>query len=225
MNLQQRTDFGKRLRAMREALGRNMEEMNERTGFFRGAWGAFEKGKRLPTTEQLHRISETLKASADWLLNGEGPMFRDGAAAAPAPTGVVSIVELDVQVSAGDGSWPVEEAEKGRFQFDESYFRRHIGRDPRYLRILQVVGDSMEPTFRAGDPVMVDLSQPQPRVDGIWVIQQASGVLVKRLQFLAGGTVRVISDNQAYREQVLDLKEEYPDFRLVGQVVWSPRLH
>jgi phage repressor protein C with HTH and peptisase S24 domain len=224
MNLQQRTDFGKRLRALREALGRNMEEMNERTGFFRGAWGAFEKGKRLPTTEQLHRISETLKASASWLLNGEGPMFRDGAAASPAPAGVVSIVELDVQVSAGDGSVPVEESEKGVFQFDEPYFRRHIGLDPRYVRVVQVVGDSMEPTFRAGDPVMVDLAQPQHPADGIWVIQQGAGVLVKRLQFLAGGTVRVISDNAAYAVQVLNLKEEQPDFRLVGRVVWTPKL-
>jgi phage repressor protein C with HTH and peptisase S24 domain len=97
-------------------------------------------------------------------------------------------------------------------------------RDPRYVRVEQVVGDSMEPTFRAGDPVMVRLDHPQPRVDGIWVVQQSGGVLVKRLQFLAGGTVRVISDNPAYREQVLDLKVEQPDFRLVGRVVWTPKL-
>ena len=224
MNTQQRTDFSNRLRALREALGRNMEEMNERTGFFRGAWGAFEKGKRLPTTDQLHRISETLKASANWLLNGEGPMFRDGAAAAPSPAGVVSIVELDIQVSAGDGSVPVEEAEKGVFQFDEPYFRGHIGVDPRHARIVRVVGDSMEPTLRAGDPVMVDLTQPQHPADGIWVVQQGAGVLIKRLQFLAGGKVRVISDNQAYAVQELNLGEEQPDFRLVGRVVWIPKL-
>lgn len=119
---------------------------------------------------------------------------------------------------------PVEESEKGVFQFDEPYFRRHVGLDPRHVRVVQVVGDSMEPTFRADDPAMVQLAHPQPRVDGIWVIQQGAGVLVKRLQCLAGGTVRVISDNAAYAVQVLNRKEEQPDFRLVGRVVWSPRL-
>lgn len=71
---------------------------------------------------------------------------------------------------------------------------------------------------------MVRIAHPQPRVDGIWVIQQADGVLLKRLQFLADRTARVISDNPAYQEQRLDLKEEQPDFRLVGRVVWSPRV-
>ena len=61
-------------------------------------------------------------------------------------------------------------------------------------------------------------------MDGIWVIQQGAEVLVKRLEFLADGTVRVISDKVAYAVQVLDLKEEQPDFRLVARVVWSPRL-
>ena len=48
---------------------------------------------------------------------------------------------------------------------------------PHNLNIVQATGTSMGPTFRCGGPVMVYVATPQAHVDGVWVIQQASGVL------------------------------------------------
>jgi len=130
-----------------------------------------------------------------------------------------------VRVSAGDGEWVLEEVPVGQFVLDLPYFQREIGLDANRCRVVKVSGDSMEPTFRSGDPVLVYLGENQQPADGIWVIRIGHGTFVKRLQFMLGSTVRVVSDNPAYQDQVLDLTEEQPDFQMIGRVMWSPRLH
>ena len=48
-------------------------------------------------------------------------------------------------------------------------------------------------------------------------------LLVKRLQALPGGKVRVTSDNAAFDPWTLDLSEVGGDVAIVGRVVWSGR--
>ena len=171
----------------------------------------------------LNAIADTGGVRIEWLLTGNGPMT--GSASHGKDQEAITIEMLDVRVSAGDGEWVLEEVSLGQFVLDQPYFQREIGLDPALCRIVKVSGDSMEPTFRSGDPVLVNLAENQQPADGIWVIRIGLGTFVKRLQFMLGGTVRVVSDNPAYQDQVLDLTEEQPDFQMIGRVVWSPRLH
>jgi phage repressor protein C with HTH and peptisase S24 domain len=82
--------------------------------------------------------------------------------------------------------------------------------------VIAVEGDSMEPTLRDGDEILVDRT-PRPLRAGIHVIRLDDVLLVKRLEAAAGGQVRVISDNPAYRPSERGATE----IEMIGRVVWK----
>jgi phage repressor protein C with HTH and peptisase S24 domain len=84
------------------------------------------------------------------------------------------------------------------------------------LTAIEVQGDSMEPTLRDGDEILVDRSQRRLR-SGVHVIRLDDVLLVKRLAPAAGGAVEIISDNPAYGRAV----RPHDEVELVGRVVWK----
>lgn len=149
-------------------------------------------------------------------------MFRGEEEAGEPPT--VALPELNVRLSAGDGEVVLDEEPVGHFHIDAAYFAQELGVPPSQVRVVRVQGDSMEPTFRSGDPVAVWIAKDQPRVDGIWVLEWAGAVHVKRVAF-RGRELQAHSDNDRYPPMHFDLSEEQPDWHLVGRAIWSPRLH
>ena len=131
----------------------------------------------------------------------------------------------DVQISAGDGAVVQTERELGKWPFARDWYRKHIGYPEDQCQVVNVRGDSMEPTFRSGDPVLVYLAPGQLPVDGIWVVRLADLVTIKRVQFLPGRVARIISDNARYDPYSIDLNVDQPDFNFVGKVIWSQVLH
>ena len=102
LNTQQKNEFAQRISEVRRKKNLTKDGVSEVLGLFRGAWGAFESGKRLPTTDQLGQISEKLNVSADWLLTGKGEMWR-GAAETGTPGGVATAGQSE----AGAASMPL----------------------------------------------------------------------------------------------------------------------
>jgi phage repressor protein C with HTH and peptisase S24 domain len=90
------------------------------------------------------------------------------------------------------------------------------------LAVIAVDGDSMEPTLRQGDLVLVDFGQTRPqRQDGIYVIRTDGGLQVKRLQVEVATTrVTILSDNERYQPQV---GVRPSDLTVVGRVIWLGR--
>ena len=70
------------------------------------------------------------------------------------------------------------------------------------LAVLSSDGDSMLPTMGNGDSVLVYLEHIY-RSDGIYLIQLADMLCVKRLQRLPDGGFHIISDNPHYQSQTL----------------------
>lgn len=65
------------------------------------------------------------------------------------------------------------------------------------LTIITGYGDSMSPTFRSGDPLLVDRGVSSMDSDGVYVFTVGDMLHIKRLQQVGVGKVRVISDNRA----------------------------
>lgn len=65
------------------------------------------------------------------------------------------------------------------------------------LTIITGFGDSMSPTFRSGDPLLVDRGVSSMDSDGVYVFTVGDMLHIKRLQQVGVGKVRVISDNRA----------------------------
>ena len=127
----------------------------------------------------------------------------------------IDVARLALGASAGPGALAPDERPIGAFRFARDWLRRQ-GLDPRHLSAIAVDGDSMEPTLRSGDEILVD-SAPRPLRDGIHVVRVEGALLVKRLETGRPGRVVLKSDNPAY-----DPIELPPgDVQVVGRVVWK----
>jgi phage repressor protein C with HTH and peptisase S24 domain len=128
----------------------------------------------------------------------------------------------DTRASAGPGREIDDETVIYRIAFREEWVRSVTAAPLEDLAVIAVDGDSMEPTLRQGDTVLVDFGQKRPqRKDGIYVIRTDGGLQVKRLQIdLASGRLVVLSDNKAYEAQH-GIRPE--DLAVVGRVIWLGR--
>lgn len=129
--------------------------------------------------------------------------------------GWIAIPRLPLGASAGPGAFADGEEPFGAFGATAPWLRRN-NLDPARLSAIAVVGDSMEPTLRDGDEIIVDRT-PGPRRDGIHVVRVDGALLVKRLEMGRPGVVVLKSDNRIYDPIELSLSE----VEIIGRVVWK----
>lgn len=127
----------------------------------------------------------------------------------------VDVPRLALGASAGSGAMPVEEQPIGAFRFSSRWLRGQ-GFDPSMLSAIVVAGDSMEPTLRDGDEILVDRAH-RPLRDGVHVVRVDDALLVKRIDTSRPGVLALISDNPSYRP--LELPPS--DVQVIGRVVWK----
>ncbi|MEM1132626.1 MAG: S24 family peptidase [Pseudomonadota bacterium] len=167
---------------------------------------------------QFFGVSEDLLRNADDVLPTNSHSLRP----ATGPKGKIlrPIPKLAVGASAGPGRMADNEHVECELAFDEEWLRRQ-GFANAALNMIQVEGDSMEPTLCDGDDIMVEMANGDlARRDGVYVLRRDDALMVKRLAFQPDGSVSVISDNTAYPPmQGLDMA----DIAIVGRVVWAGR--
>jgi hypothetical protein len=125
------------------------------------------------------------------------------------------IPRLPLGASAGPGTIAQDFAPVDRLRFSGRWLRQQ-GLEPGMLSVIEVEGDSMEPTLRDGDEILVDRTA-RPLRSGLHVIRLDDVLLVKRLEPGPAGTLRVISDNPAYPR----LERPLADVAVIGRVVWK----
>lgn len=130
------------------------------------------------------------------------------------------VPKLAVGASAGGGALNDGEALAGKVGFDENWLR-HKGLDPSRLSLIQVEGDSMQPTLNDGDDIMVDASAADrvPK-NGIYVLRLDGMLIVKRLLPGKGGKLSIMSDNPTYLP-IHDVAAD--EVTIIGRVVWVGR--
>ncbi|MCW1381447.1 S24 family peptidase [Novosphingobium sp. KCTC 2891] len=146
-------------------------------------------------------------------LPGVAP--RQPAAPRPVAAEWADIPRLPLGASAGPGTLAGEEIPSGRLRFNNRWLKGQ-GLEPAMLSVIEVEGDSMEPTLRDGDEILVDRTVRPVRA-GIHVIRLDDVLLVKRLETGPAGTLRVISDNPAYPR----MERPFGEVEIVGRVVWK----
>lgn len=126
----------------------------------------------------------------------------------------VDVPRLALGASAGHGALAEEEQAIGALRFGRRWLRQQ-GLDPRTLSAISVDGDSMEPTLRDGDEILVD-GAPRPLRDGVHVVRVGEARLVKRLE-MRPGSILLKSDNPAY--DPIELAQG--EVEVIGRVVWK----
>jgi SOS-response transcriptional repressor LexA len=145
-----------------------------------------------------------------------------------------AVPEIDVKLGAGEGSigdvinLPVSASQVSGHQvvaewfIPDAYLRNEVRASPSHTLIMEVVGDSMFPTYSPGDRVIVDLSQDRLVSDTVYAISDGySEPQIKRLQrvpFSEPTEVRIISDNPNLETFTVELSRVKIIGRICGHI-------
>ena len=185
----------------------------------------YESGKRAPNSELLAQIAKTLGCDPGWLLTGEGQAekketHQNEPISSSALNDFVLVPRYNIEASAGGGSVIHSEQIVDHLAFKASWVSKELGADPKNLLLIHSIGDSMEPTLRSGDLLLVDRNKARMKGDGIYLINFDEGLIVKRLEWMMDGAVVIRGDNtNVSREQKLTAIE-MEKLHLLGRVVW-----
>lgn len=147
-----------------------------------------------------------------------------GGSATSAPVrsdSLVLVPLLDVRAAAGAGAVNDLEMEDAPIAVQASWLRSIARGSIDELSMIQVQGDSMNPTLSDGDRILVDRGDRERLRDGIYVLRVDDALIVKRLCLNPlSQTLSIRSDNPAYPSW-----EECPPDRvdIVGRVIWVGR--
>lgn len=223
--------FGARLRELKGDESTNA--FANRCEIPEASMRAYLDGK-IPTADRAFQISRKAGADFEWLVNGSGSRFPTTDASAadgqsvmfvddgrPMPADMTMVPRLEVQASAGHGALSSLEQAVDFVAFQSAWLRS-IGVNPPFARIIDVTGDSMEPTIRDGDLLVVDTSVNEIRDNGIYCVVFGSMLLVKRVHVRLNGALQLISDNPIYPPEEVS-PGEAQGLTIAGRVRWFGR--
>jgi phage repressor protein C with HTH and peptisase S24 domain len=176
------------------------------------------KGNAAPPFDVMVNLALDKGVRLDWLATGIGQM--KGESSSGGAEGYVYIPRYDVRVGAGNGQIVDTTNLKGFLAFREDWVRSRLRRNPAYLAVMEAFGDSMHPTIKDGDIMLVDLSENTVRGPAVYAVVAGEAAIVKRIELKIDGSLLVKSDNPAY--EPIELKgPAISDLRVIGKVVWS----
>lgn len=131
----------------------------------------------------------------------------------------VAVEILDQGFAAGQGQYPQDqEFILGTNMFNLTWMKKK-GLQPSNLKIISVVGDSMEPKINDKDACMIELDS-QPRSGHPVAFRINNELLIKNYQPRGDGKIEFSSNNTAYNVIVVDPKNPPQDFQIIGRIVW-----
>ena len=226
--------IAKRLREVRDKLGLSVASFAEKIGVKDYKIRDSEAGKQKIASDLLEKIGISYNVNLNWLLTGEGPMFKNSN-----PGYIVeencykyknntkhTMIDIpykeDTYASAGSGAYNTGTA-TSVMSFDIDFLRTQLGITSfSGLHIITAVGDSMQNTFQSGELLFVlpfENENRRIRDNGIYVIQTPNGTLVKRISINPVKKYYLLrSDNDSIPP--IELKgDEVDACKIIGRVV------
>ncbi|WP_205191307.1 S24 family peptidase [Burkholderia sp. LMG 13014] len=176
--------IGTRIREVRTELELSQPALAARAGVSQGTISQLENNP-LQSSKYLPAIARALGVSVDWLSTGIGERGRTKKIAVlPGETGdFIAIRKVNFRISAGVSGFAVEFLDDGDGAplFFQSRWFSQRGFDPNLLYAAKVGGDSMEPTLKSGDVIVVNTGDVEPRDGEAFAVNYEGEFVVKRL--------------------------------------------
>lgn len=212
-----RMSIHEQIRAKRLAKGWSMETLAAEVSKAEGmekplSWQTvqqWEAGKSAPKRSRLETVATLLETTLGALM--EESSSNVAAAPALATSRYIPVVG---HVKAGpDGFLEEMDYPTGHGEGSVEYWAR----DPSAYA-LRVKGDSMHPRYRAGEFIVVTPSiEAQPGRDVVVKLKDGRKLL-KQLNWIRGGEVQLLSINDGYAPNTLDMAEIDSIHRVAGSV-------
>ncbi|MBD9585796.1 S24 family peptidase [Pseudomonas sp. PDM03] len=137
----------------------------------------------------------------------------------------VWIAHYDVRAAMGGGQIPHDYPEM--FQ-DVRVSPRHLRemgvefKEHFHLKMVTGWGQSMAPTIKHRDPLLVDVSVREFSGDGIYMFSWEGHLYIKRLQWIGDNQIKMLSDNDRHPPQTIRADETFIQARVL--LVWNAHL-
>lgn len=195
-----RVNIGNRLRDCREQKGLSRLQVTSQVDIGTTTLQQWETGSREASLETLGTLAKLYNVSPQYLIFGDtaqqaqpepqqSPTISDDYAYIPA---------YDLEVSAGHGSHCFADAQPTKHMAFRKRWISSRGLQADALAALFTRGDSMTPTIPDGAAVVINQTRTQALDGKVYVIRIDDRHYVKRVQWLIGGGLRLISDNKLY---------------------------
>jgi phage repressor protein C with HTH and peptisase S24 domain len=214
-------NYGRKIKILRESLNKTQPEFSGITGISLIKLKKVEAGFSNVGISVIDKIIATpsLKKHVLWLMTGNTDLNIEPEV--EANTGYINLPFYEVKASAGDGVLVEAEEQTHLINFEPEWLNKEIVVNPNDVFLMLVDCDSMYPTLKNDAMIMVNPNF-NGLSDGIYVMRHDHNLLVKRLQMLPGGIIKVKSDNNMY--EPWEINKEHlngTDIELIGRVVWS----
>ena len=225
--------LARRLQVEIDTRGINAKELSTLAGLNETAVRDILKGRsRNPRSDTVEKLAAALGLNSWELLTETASVAPTPVKADQPPSyngsltvGIIPvageefacIARYDAALSAGPGSILEAEPEPLDYHLVNLQWLRAVTMTaPERLAIVQVYGNSMEPTLFNGDWILVDTGNKRLSAQGIFALRIGDSVWVKRIQpMLSTGQYRLHSDNDRYDAE--DVAEEA--LEPIGRVV------
>ncbi|MFP5238456.1 MULTISPECIES: LexA family transcriptional regulator [Fundidesulfovibrio] len=208
---------------------KSQSELARVLGIGRQAVTDAKKRSHIPADWYLY-LCRKYGLNPQWLESGMGAMYIAGQDSGPDFRGSRNsgahseefsyVPKVRARLSAGGGSLVVDEAIETYYAFRHAWLKRK-GQISQ-MRLMRVSGDSMEPTLRDEDVVLIDLSQTEIYTGKIYAVGIDEEIVVKRLDKKPGQLVLVSDNRQFYPPLEVTLTED-ANVRVLGRVIWMAR--
>lgn len=134
----------------------------------------------------------------------------------------IRIAHYDVRGAMGSGKLVREYPEMLRDVIVSQEHLRELGvkyQDPAHLKMITGDGESMAPTIKHLDPLIVDASIREFTGDGIYAFTWQGLFYIKRLQMRGPDHFRMLSDNPLHPPEDIRVDETYIQARVL--LVWN----
>ena|SRR5208282_1006501 len=156
----------------------------------------------------------------------------DGSGELPLPSGIsadanqiedgrLRIQEIDLRTAANLTSESDKPATT--WNLPGSFMQGYSAAASKELRIVTVVGDSMEPTLRSGQRLLIDTADRMPSPPGIFVLRDGRGFSINRVQIVPQSQpvrVKISCENSKYEAYESTLEKADIQGRVIGQWRW-----
>ena len=172
----------------------------------------------LPTLDNLIALATYTDVSVQWLATGELTSGQKHINTETSNDETFSVIEdcREVRISAGGGGFNDEYKPYQTTKVEKAWLdsRRWKAED---CAMFLVSGDSMYPTLKDGEEIIVDRSKMELKDWKIFVLNNEGAMLVKKVQITYNG-ITLISQNTEYAPIELNA-EQANNLIVIGQVV------
>jgi len=203
--------FGENLKKIMAEKQMTADTIAKRMGVSRGSITHWSNSIRFPKSDDLIRsLASVLGVTEQELINPNNKKLY------AQHDNIVMIDKLDMRAGAGSAGLLDVPHEGNKIAVDKLIIN---GLNPKHLKLIEVIGDSMYPEFREGDLAMLDMVSGRngfAKIGGVYVVRVNDVIYIKKVEFLPDGKLKLISINRDYGDMYPH--DEGYDYEILAKV-------